>query len=256
LRKEGKIVVVTMGGAAPNIVINAIRSEYPDVCVFEEQPESRWMFLRRRAKKFGWVFAVGQLLTMIASRLGKRLTKQRVSEIAKLFSANMDLDPLIPVQNIRSINDPQSWRAINATQPDVIFCVSCRMLSAKTLAVFSVPVLNFHSGILPQYRGLFGGYWSRIQNDEANFGATVHLVDAGVDTGAVVGRAYSRPEAGDTVSTYPILKASAAQAMVIQALDNVLSGDFEPETPTEVFPQWYHPPIWTYLKNGLTRKIW
>ena len=256
MRKPAKIIVVTMGGPAPNILINAIRSEYTDIYILEEQPESRWVFLKRRARKFGWVFAIGQLLTMIASRLGKRLKKQRIFDIARTFSANMAEDKAIPRHKIRSINDPNSWEIISALAPDVVLCVSCRILSPQTLRRVSAPVINFHSGILPQYRGLFGGYWSRIQNDEANFGATVHYVDEGVDTGAIIRQTFCSPEAVDTVSTYPILKAAASQTMIIEAIEDVLSGQREPEIPTDVYPQWYHPPIWTYLKNGLTRKIW
>ena len=256
MRRSGKIIIVTMGGPAPNILINAIRSEYPDVYILEERPESRWLFLKRRAKRFGWVFAIGQLLTMIVSRLGKRWSKQRIDEIATFYSANVTENAAIPRYKIQSINDPHSWEIANAFSPDVIVCVSCRILSPQALRSLSAPVINFHSGILPQYRGLLGGYWSRIQNDEKNFGATVHFVDEGVDTGAIIRRAYCRPSSGDTVSTYPILKAAASQTMILQALEDVLSGQARTEIPTHVYPQWYHPPIWTYLKNGLTRRIW
>ncbi|MEN9896284.1 MAG: hypothetical protein RIR97_2136 [Pseudomonadota bacterium] len=238
---SGKVVVVTAGGMLPNILINA---------------ESRLQFLARRARKFGWIFAVGQLLTMIVSRIGKSLFRKRLDLILRTYEARFEQDKTIPLHVISSINDPESWKAVLETQPAVILCVSCRILDHRTLSAFSCPVLNFHAGILPHYRGLFGGYWSRIENDEVNFGGTVHLVDRGVDTGHVLYRSYSKPDPTDMISTYPVLQTAGSQAIVIQAIKDALSGDLKPEVSGTVFPQRYHPPIWTYVKNGLTRKIW
>lgn len=252
----GKVVVVTAGGMSPNILINAIRAVHQDIEVFQEKPESLIRFLARRARKFGWIFAVGQLLTMIVSRIGKTLFRKRVDQISRQFDAKSEWDKTIPLHLIRSINDPESRKAVLETRPAVILCVSCRILDHGTLSALSCPVLNFHAGILPQYRGLFGGYWSRIENDELNFGGTVHLVDQGVDTGGVLYRSYAKPDPTDLISTYPLLQTAVSQEIVIQAIKDALSGDLKPDVSGPIFPQRYHPPIWTYVKNGLTRKIW
>ena len=76
-KRPGRIVVVTAGGENPWIMINALAARFADVTVIGEQPESKSLFLRRRARKFGWVTAIGQLATMIASRFGKRFTRKR-----------------------------------------------------------------------------------------------------------------------------------------------------------------------------------
>lgn len=51
--RPGRVVVVTAGGENPWIMINAFSAHFADVAVVEEQPESKGLFLRRRARKLG-----------------------------------------------------------------------------------------------------------------------------------------------------------------------------------------------------------
>jgi hypothetical protein len=48
------------------------------------------------------------------------------------------------------------------------------------------PFINYHAGINPKYRGQDPAYWARVQGDAEHAGITIHLVDEGVDTGAVL----------------------------------------------------------------------
>ena len=47
-------------------------------------------------------------------------------------------------------------------------------------------ILNCHMGILPQYRGHFPWVWAILNKDFNNIGLTVHAIDSGVDTGAIL----------------------------------------------------------------------
>lgn len=46
-------------------------------------------------------------------------------------------------------------------------------------------ILNVHYALLPRYRGFHSVVWALL-NDEAEIGLTVHLVDAGIDSGDVI----------------------------------------------------------------------
>lgn len=250
------ILVVTAGGRNPQILINALAARFGEVAVLQEQAESKAVFVKRRARKLGWITAIGQLLTMIISRLGKRFTEQRCDDIVRDYGVNDRDDPSIPMTSVESINSEQAIQHIQSLAPAVIFLVSCRILSSETLAAMPCPVINFHAGINPQYRGLMGGYWARVQGDEDNFGATVHLVDAGVDTGDILYQSRMKPSKSDTMHTYPLLQTAASTDIVIQAIEDALSGTLKPLTTNGTSRQWYHPPIWTWLWNGISRGIW
>ena len=95
-----------------------------------------------------------------------------------------------------------------------------------------------------------------FENDEENFGATVHLVDAGVDTGDILYQSRMKPSKSDTLHTYPLLQTAASTDIVIRAVEDALSGTLKPLPANGSSRQWYHPPIWTWLWNGFTRGIW
>ncbi len=255
-RIPGRIVIVTAGGENPSVMIDALARRFSDIVVLQEPPESKALFLRRRARKLGWISALGQLATMIVSRFGKRFTRTRAAEILSSYDASTERAAGLRTIPIGSINTPEALAVLQAEKPAVVFLISCRMLQATTLAAIACPVLNFHAGINPQYRGLMGGYWARVMRDEDNFGATVHLVDAGVDTGAVLYQKRMTPTKRDTLHTYPLLQTAGATDIAVRAIDDVLTGRAAPITVNGASRQWYHPTVWFWLWTGLSRGIW
>lgn len=250
------VAVLIQPGQNPEIVINAVKSAFPNLVVIEEQPESKKLFIRRRARKLGWMQALGQLATMVVSRYGKRFTGTRTAEILEEFGANPAVDSKIRRIAVPSANSPELLKALAETRPAALLLVSTRIVKAETLAAISCPVLNFHASINPQYRGQQGGYWSRVMSDEENFGGTVHLVDAGVDTGGVLYQQRVKPSKRDTMHTYPLLQTAASTGIVIAGLQDAVAGKLKPLKIAAPSRQWYHPPIWTWLWNGVTRGIW
>lgn len=249
-------MVMTAGGANPQIMINALSKHWPDLQVIEELPESKSEIIRRRARRLGWITAAGQTATMIASRLGKNIAARRSQDILTTYEQSADANKSIPVHHVKSLNDEACHALLNRLKPQVILTISCRLLSRATLAACPCPILNFHAGINPAYRGQMGAYWSRIEDDEENFGSTVHLVDPGTDTGATLYEQRLQPDARDFIATYPMLLTAASTEITIRAIKDVLADTInlhEPKGPSSLrFP----PPIWFWVWSGITRGIW
>jgi methionyl-tRNA formyltransferase len=117
-------------------------------------------------------------------------------------------------------------------------------------------VLNYHAGIAPKYRGMNGGYWALASGDVENFGTTVHLVDAGVDTGAVLRQARGTPRPGDTISSYALRQAAFSRTICAAAIADALAGKFATFDPKLPSKQWFHPTIWSYVWTGFRRGVW
>jgi hypothetical protein len=253
---SSRIVVMTAGGTNPQVMINALARHFPDLHVIEEQPESKKTLLKRRARRFSWFTALGQLATMIASRLGKGVAAKRSDEIVREHGLSGDVDPKIPVTHVASLNDPACHAAVTELKPAAIFTISCRILSPVTLAAIPCPVINFHAGINPMYRGQMGGYWSLVEGDDKNFGPTVHLVDKGIDTGGTLYEKRLTPTPKDTMATYPLLMTASATDIAVKALQDALSGNLKPFQPQGTSALRFPPPIWTWVYYGITKRIW
>lgn len=250
------IVVVTEGGPHIWAIINSLADRFSKVAVVLETPESKKALLTRRARKQGWISVIGQLCTMVLIRLGKRFFAGRAARIVK--EAGLDIEPRAgqAIVEVPSANSPELLVAIERLKPDAVLLAGCRLLDRETLAAMPCPILNYHAGITPKYRGMNGGYWALATGDNENFGATVHLVDAGVDTGGVLHQALGKPGRGDNIALYPLRLAAMSRDICARGVDDALEGRLAPKTPDLPSKQWHHPTLWFYLWTGLTKGVW
>lgn len=250
------IVVVTEGGPHIWAIVNAIDDQLGSVSVILESPESKKQLLLGRARRLGWISAVGQLGTMMLTRLGKRFFAGHAARLIAEEKLQTEPKPGQKIIRIVSANAPECLQAIEAIQPGVVLLAGCRLLSRQTLAKIPCPVLNYHAGIAPKYRGMNGGYWALALGDAENFGTTVHLVDAGVDTGGVLRQARGRPKPGDTISSYALRQAAFSREICVEAVCDALAGKLATSDRGLPSKQWYHPTIWSYLWTGVKGGVW
>ncbi len=254
--ERSRIVVVTAGGPHVWAIVNAIRDRLGAITVVLEEPESKRRLLMRRARKLGWISVAGQLGTMVFTRLRKLFLSSR--DQRSLVRDGMEMEPRSDqrVVNVVSADSPELAEAVRQMQAEVVLLAGCRLLSNATLAALHCPVLNYHAGITPTYRGMNGGYWALATGDTRNFGATVHLVDAGVDTGDVLHQVRGKPQPGDNLTNYALRLAAMSRDIRIRGVEDALEGRLAPIKPDMPSKQWYHPTIWFYLWTGLTKGVW
>ncbi|PBB21239.1 formyl transferase [Mesorhizobium sp. WSM4313] len=250
------IVVVTEGGPHIWAIVNAIADRVGPVSVILESAESKKRLLIRRARRQGWISAIGQLGTMVLTRLGKRFLAGHAERL--IAEEKLDTEPRQGqvIIHVPSANGPECLEAVARINPGVVLLAGCRLLSKETLARMPCPVLNYHAGTAPKYRGMNGGYWALACGDQGNFGTTVHLVDAGVDTGGVLKQVRGRPKTGDTIASYALRQAAFSRDICVEAVGNALAGRLETIDTGLPSKQWYHPTIWFYLWTGLTKRVW
>ena len=253
---HASIVIVTEGGPHIWAIVNALSDRFGPVSVILESPEPKKRLLLRRARRQGIVCAAGQFATMVLVRLGKRFFARHTARL--VCDERLCVEPargqaIVPVA---SANSAECVEKIARIRPGVVLLAGCRMLSKDILAKIPCPVLNYHAGIAPKYRGMNGGYWALASGDVENFGTTVHLVDAGVDTGAVLRQARGTPQPGDTISIYALRQAAFSRTICVEAVADALAGKlstFDPGLPSK---QWFHPTIWSYIRTGLRCGVW
>ncbi len=110
---------------------------------------------------------------------------------------------------VRRVADPPDRAAWNSAlaasvkehRPDLVVSAGfMKILGPQFLAGVDCPVLNTHPALLPSFPGVRGVADALVYGVKVT-GATVHLVDDGVDTGPVLAQAAVPVEPGDTVAT-------------------------------------------------------
>lgn len=250
------IVALTAGGPHAWIMINALRETFGDFPIILEEGEPASTFWARRRKLLGPF----RVLSMKAARIPIRLTKSgtgaRIQELIDAHGLKPEPDPVTHIINVPSVNSDAAREALAAAKPKAVFVVSTRMIGQKTLSSVEAPFLNYHSGINPAYRGMYGGYFALANGQPEHFGATVHLVDSGVDTGDVLYQSHVEVTKKDNFHTYIWTMAAGSRDIVIQAMKDALEGKLAPKKIDLPSRQYFAPTFFGYILTGLRRGIW
>jgi methionyl-tRNA formyltransferase len=124
------------------------------------------------------------------------------------------------------------------------------------LAAVAAPFINYHAGITPKYRGQHPAYWAQVESDRDNAGVTVHLVDEGVDTGAVL---YQEPVSfspSDNITTYQYVQMVTALPLFVRAIEDALKARLRPQRVDLPSRKWFPPTLAQYLMNGMRHSVW
>jgi folate-dependent phosphoribosylglycinamide formyltransferase PurN len=79
-----------------------------------------------------------------------------------------------------------------ALRPDVVLVFGTGILREPFLSVFEGRIINIHLGLSPYYRGAGTNFWPLVNREPEYVGATIHYIDAGIDTGPIL--SHARPE--------------------------------------------------------------
>lgn len=250
------IVALTSGGPHAWIMINALRAQFGDFPVILENGEPSDKFWRRRRKMLGPLKTASMQAARVPIKLTKRGSWRVIQEM--IISASLMPEPPKGIRRIAvtSINSDAAREALQNLNPEVVFVISTRMIGKRTLACVDAPFINYHSGINPAYRGMYGGYFALANGEPEHFGATVHLVDEGVDTGKILYQSRVETDPRDNFHTYLWRLAAGSRDIVIAAVQDALNGDLRPYDVDMPSQQYFAPTLGGYVWTGIRRGVW
>lgn len=121
---------------------------------------------------------------------------------------------------------------LRAIAPDVLFVWSYTMLlPAELIAVAPKGAVNLHGGILPEYRGGHVMNWTLI-NGEQESAATLHYLDAGIDTGPVIGEQRFPIGWRDDITSVQVELQAAGERLLERWWPSIAAGT-APKTPQD-----------------------
>ena len=125
-------------------------------------------------------------------------------------------------------------------KPNVVVVFGTGILKGDILSRFEGQLLNIHLGLSPYYRGAGTNFWPLVNGEPEFVGATIHYLDAGIDTGPII--AHVRPDIARTDGPHELGNKAiraAAEGMVkavkaAQAAEALQTAEtLEPTEPAE-----------------------
>jgi len=250
-----RIVVLTSKHALSRIVVNGLANRLGPLTVLAEEPESKVEVIRRRIRLLGPFEAFGQVALGLALRLDRRRAA-RLERVLREHGLESRPNPAVTVLSVPSVNSDACRAHLSRLAPDVVAVYGTRLLGRATLAAVEAPFINYHAGITPKYRGQDPAYWALATGDVENAGVTIHLIDEGVDTGAVLYQARVEFGSDDTIATYQYVQAATAIPLFARAIEDALARRLSPKTVDLPSRKWFPPTLWGYLTTGFVRGVW
>lgn len=249
--EDKKIVLLCNQGESSRIVFNRLSQRFAFDKVIVEDSVSKSTLIKRRIKKLGLLHVIGQLIFQVGiCRFLKKSAATRISEIKHTYNLDSNDIPAELRTDVTSVNADETLQLLQSINPDVVVVNGTRIISKRILTCCKATFINMHAGITPRYRGTHGGYWALVENNLANCGVTVHLVDPGIDTGAILGQATFEPAENGNFMSYPYMQLAMGLPLLETAVDNALHNRLEPTARTDLTSAlWYHPTAWGYLWN-------
>lgn len=122
------------------------------------------------------------------------------------------------------LNTDEISARLRECAPEAVVVFGCGMIKPPLLDVLPQSrTLNLHQGLSPYYRGSGTNFWPFVHGCPQYIGVTLHLLDAGIDTGDIV--AHERPdiEPTDTQAILGCKTVIKSADLALAALD-VLQG--------------------------------
>ena len=201
-------------------------------------------------KKLRKVLRIGPL----GALMGYRMRAWYTTDVQAL-SPMEDIDVLCErfgIELVTSpwVNHPDTVTAMKEANPDVALSLGNGYIASRVFMLPRLGMLNIHHELLPEYQNAQGVIWP-IYNGSRVTGYTIHRIDKGIDTGAIVRREEVPirfgPRLRDTVTRtmVAVLDASAAACRaVLEDLPTRLAAA-RPQGPGH---KWTTPSFGQYLR--------
>lgn len=251
--ENGAIILLGGNKSSTRILYHALKKDFPITKVILEERVGKVSLLKRRIKKLGLARVSGQIgFSLLVVPWLRRAARRRRAQIMETNGLqDCDIPSTLAIR-VPSVNSAETIAALQSLNPSIVIVNGTRIISSEVLGCISAVFVNTHAGVTPLYRGVHGAYWALVKDDRERCGVTVHLVDAGIDTGSILRQQMIQPQADDSFVTYPLLQ----QALGIQLLREVIRDGLMGLWPTGAAPAgqsklWSHPTLWQYIWHRL-----
>ena len=246
---SGRVAMLTTRHPLNYFLLNQLAAQFEVALVIYEQTGLRRAARQiwRRARRLGWPTVLGQLLYLLWDRAVVRPRSQ--ATITQLLAGPNLQPPPLPQLETDSVNSVAAVRALTEAAPAVCVVSGTTILRPEILKLAPC-FLNIHAGLTPAYRGAHGAFWAICEGHPELAGVTIHLVEPGIDTGAIVAQTtIALDPLSDTPRTLVAKQYLAGAPLMVEAARRALAGTLETyrrdDLPSRL---WYSPTPGDYLR--------
>lgn len=203
-----------------------------EVLVLAHAPQRSLAALRRsqvrNLKYHGWRWIPYQVENALRMRREARRAPNSSAQLTERLPWRRRLDALLDDPRVemvvaQNLASEETVARLVAFGADLGLSIGGPILKPATFAAPSHGTINLHQGKLPEYRGMPPAFWE-LWNGEREVHVSVHRVEAGLDTGAVIRTGAVPVEQYSTPAGVRVRLDAISPALVCAAVQDILSG--------------------------------
>jgi methionyl-tRNA formyltransferase len=133
---------------------------------------------------------------------------------------------------VGELNSARTAAGLEEAAPDVVVVYGTNLIREPLLSRWAGRMVNLHLGLSPYYRGTGTNFYPLLNEEPEYVGATIHLIDPGIDSGPILRHACPEIVADDRPHT---IGCKAIQAAVCALVDVLRHFD---AARARAVPQW------------------
>jgi len=128
-------------------------------------------------------------------------------------------------RRIEYINDPALAEAVQRLAPDVVAVFGTSLIKPPLLGQGRLGMLNLHGGLSPDYRGADCTFWALYNGEPDQVGCTLHFINAGIDTGALIAHVCPEVREGDDELLLFWRAVRDSAGVYVEGIERLASGE-------------------------------
>jgi phosphoribosylglycinamide formyltransferase 1 len=173
---------------------------------------------------------------------------ERTRQETIFFGHDAEFQASSPTRSVRTlttdtINTDATADWLYEHDPIAVVVYGTSLIKPPLLDRFQGRLINMHLGLSPYYRGSATNFYPLVNGQPQYVGATIHFIDSGIDTGAIIHHARPEVRIDDQPHTLGCRAILAGIEKMIQTIR-----EFKANTLMSV-PQWSVPDAKLYLRK-------
>lgn len=194
-------------------------------------------YFRKIGWQFGWLLCWQQCILLIGYAVNLILPgrENRILPAWKIAGKYG-----IALFHYVDVNHPAVVTQLRRLKPDLIISAYFNQILKE--AIIDIPrygILNVHPGWLPAYRGAMAYFWV-LKNGSDSAGVSVHWIDQGIDTGALISQRRFRISKNMTQQKVLVLTAVIGARLLQRVVRQLLAGENPAAIDNEFSEQNYY----------------
>jgi methionyl-tRNA formyltransferase len=202
-----------------NVVGMVIESPPPAITLTEKR-----LRRGRMLRKYGFVRTSNKLLLNWVRSRFVSATDAKTKERFFPDTRPVEYQRRVPSITVSNINDSETVRFIQIQAPDVIAVCGTTVIKPEIFTLAPLGAVNIHTGITPDYRSADPIFWAIYNNEPDKVGVTIHFVDKGIDTGAIIHQEHVPLYRGDSLATIYVRCVLVGAKLYLRTLDEIAAG--------------------------------